>query len=186
MSTKEERQKIKLGRTGSQGCYGKSADTEKLIEAVKRIETDLPPPSINDLIMRFNGDKFELARKLSEGGTKKDYDNQLRNINRYLKKQRSPSTKTKQRFKELYLPPPRHNLKVKIKGCVNVSSEYYYKDNTWNKPIIVPSYDVIAFINLTKDNIEDGYKYLNGKYMQSGLSDDTIIWLNNVEIDMSF
>jgi len=187
VSNKAKRQQIKLGRTGAKSCYGRTSDTHKLRDVSLDTYAKLPAPSISDLIMYYNGDKFTTVRALiGENGTRQQYVNMLNNVNRYLRKARSPNKAMQTRFKELYLPDSTKNLQVRIRGCVQVSNEYYYKDSTWHKPIIIPASEVKAFLQASIENNAVGYQVLNGIYMRSGLVDDTFNWLDNVEIDMSF
>lgn len=194
---KEKRQQIKLTRSGGKSCYGRGEDTHKLHDIAESTYANLPAPSISELIMQYNGDKYvvayELARQeLGSKGTEQEYKRayarMLNDINRYLRKVRSPSKAMQTRFKKLYTPESKKNLRVKIRGCVHVSNEYYYKDSTWNNPVIIPASEVKAFLQASIENNETGYRILNGFYMGliHGLLNDTFIWLDNVEIDMSF
>ena len=194
-STKETRQKIKLGRLGASSCQNRSLDRTRLSEAANKFKPSLPLPTVQDMIQFFNGDKYKLAYELTrnELGSeatpatyKHTYDNNLSNINRYLKKTRTPSTSIKEQFKHIYQPQSNKGINVRLRGCVQVSNDYYYKDSTWKTPIRVPAREVVSFINLASENNASGYRYLNGKYMKSGLSDGTFNWLDNVEIDISY
>ena len=195
-STRQSRQRNRQGRLGANPCSSRSADTHKLREAVD----DIQPPSISDLIQNFDGDKYRTAYELTRdelGSTadveeyKRAYKNMLGDINRYLKHQRTPDRRMKERFKRLY--SYNKSLKVHIRGCVQVSNEYYYKDSTWNNPIQIRASDVSDFIQRTQDNIEDGYSMLNDAYMNNYqfnrskfTHDIDIIWLDNVQIQMRF
>ena len=147
------------------------------------------------MVQYYEGDKYRLAyeltrHELGRSGTVEEYQRKyksnLHNVNRYLKKERTPSNEVKEQFKSMYLPQSRRSLKVHIRGCVRVSNEYYYKDSTWKKPIVISAKNANSFIKLAQDDIEAGYRYLNGIYMKSGIRDETFDWLDNTEVVMRF
>lgn len=196
VDNKEKRQKIKASRrSGSTSCKSRSSDTKNLSEAATKAYNNLPAPSINDMVQYYEGDKYRLAyeltrQELGRSGTVEEYQRKyksnLHNVNRYIKKERTPSNEVKEQFKSMYLPQSRKSLKVHIRGCVRVSNEYYYKDSTWKKPIVISAKNANSFIKLAQNDIEAGYRYLNGIYMKSGNSDSTFDWLDNTEIVMRF
>src|SRR5437868_10310671 len=104
VSTKEGRQKIRLGRQGESSCQGKSSDTSKLQQAANGFISNIEAPSTSELIQYYEGDKYKTAYELTRDelgreGTveqyQKMYKTTLHDINRYLKKERTPSTSMK-------------------------------------------------------------------------------------------
>jgi hypothetical protein len=186
------------GKFGASQCSGKSADTTRLAQVAKETESSLLPPSITELIQHFDGDKYRTAYELTRedlGSTgnieeyQRQYKNYLGDINRYLKRTRTPNARMKERFKRLYTPNPSKSLKVRLRGCVRVSDDYYYKDTTWNNPIEIPANEVKEFLQLAQDNVQAGYGVLlnhwRGNQRSAGFR-DTFQWLDNVQIQMGF
>lgn len=173
-------------RKSNNMCANRLADTTKLSETAKQFALQLPAPTTSELIINaFNGDKQEAARQLSQvTGIK--YKSMLDTLTRYLANRATPSKKRKELFKQFYIPDAKSNLKIQIRGCVLVSSEYYYKESTWHNPIMIARNDVIAFLELAQESNSLGYEFLNGMYMRTGIRDSMITWLDNVEIRMSF
>ena len=199
VDSKEKRRQVKMARsntrTGSQSCHNLGSDTIKLSEASKKMYARLKPPTIQELVQFFNGDKYKLAFELTKAKLgsipdtdiyKKTYQNNLHDINRYMRKERTPSSEMKELFKKIFIPESEKPLTVKIRGCVQFSQTYYYKATTWDNPIIIPANLVNNFLKLASENNEAGYMYLNGIYMKSGTHSDDFTWLSNVQIDMSF
>lgn len=183
-------------RIGFENCNNRTPDIKVLKDKANSFLPNLSIVNINDVIMNFNGDKFKAAfeltkQQLGSQGTvqeyKKAYTRNLNNLNRYLSGERRPSKEVRERFKKLVPVTNIKDLKVSIRGCVKVSSHYYYKGNKWTNPIIIPFNKVEQFINLASKDIVQGYGMLNASYMRSNNQFDyRITWLDNVEIDFSF
>ena len=178
---KPTRNRNRTTSTGFKECQQRKPDTSNLSTAAKNVV--FPTPTITEIIEEYGGDKkaFIQAYALATGTR---VDTARRNVDRWLKG-RQFSKATLLKIAQLNIPN-RHDLKVYLQGCVNISQDYYYKKSRWNNPIVIPASMVQEFIETSRNDSQEGYAMLNGYLFNTGTHDETITWLDNTQVRMDF
>jgi hypothetical protein len=166
-------------------CKGKSPDSKKMSEAATNFfDNYMPVPTIRELLQYFNGDKAGMIDALlgDNAGDERAEKRMRNNVNRWLSSNRNPSKRYKLVMKEIY-SPANNSLTIVITGCVNVSSEWSYRQTY---PVEVPLEDVSDFLKEAMEDNEAGLQRFNAYYMDSTGYDDTFTWLNNIRVEINF
>lgn len=100
--------------------------------ALDSFKADMGTVTAADMIMLFDGSKSELAQALAGTSDKKStpYKTQYKNIDRWLKGERSParSRATQNKFKDLMARRnPPSNINISVTGWIGYDGKYYYR-----------------------------------------------------------